>query len=89
MPRLKPSACSSQWQEPKKPLTLRRRRQRVEITANWDYFYWQFFKDHSRPDLLWNHKVCGCRIFACSPLLTSLHARRAISTDARGAARGA
>eukprot|EP01147_Barroeca_monosierra_P008081 gene8081-757_t len=37
--------------------TLRRRRQHVKIENNWDFFYFQFAKDHARADLIWNFKT--------------------------------
>ncbi|EDQ93103.1 uncharacterized protein MONBRDRAFT_17362 [Monosiga brevicollis MX1] len=41
------------------PTVLRRRRQRLHVEANWDYFYFMFDRDHSRADLLWNFKTRG------------------------------
>lgn len=38
-------------------MTLRRRRQRVAVTQNWEYFYYQFYADHARADLIWNYKT--------------------------------
>ena len=49
--------------EARKPVQLRRVRQRVVITANWDMFYDHFERDHSRADLIWNFKVC-CQLGA-------------------------
>ena len=40
-----------------KPVLLRKRRQRVKSSANWKMFSYQFGKDHSKPDLIWNHKT--------------------------------
>lgn len=39
---------------PVRPVVLRRRRERVKVATNWDMFYYQFFQDHSKPDLIWN-----------------------------------
>ena len=39
------------------PVTLRKRRQNLKIDANWDYFYYQFYLDHARADLIWNYKT--------------------------------
>lgn len=43
--------------DPKKPVTLRRRRQNIKVKANWDYFYYSFYDDHARADLIWNFKT--------------------------------
>uniref|UniRef100_A0A915KDM6 Uncharacterized protein n=1 Tax=Romanomermis culicivorax TaxID=13658 RepID=A0A915KDM6_ROMCU len=41
-----------------RPITLRRRRQRVKVQVyNWKLFYYTFYKDFNRPDLIWNHKT--------------------------------
>lgn len=40
-----------------RPVVLRKCRQRVKITDNWDMFYYQFYQDHSKPDLIWNLKT--------------------------------
>jgi DnaJ family protein C protein 13 len=40
-----------------KPIVLRRRRERVKSSANWNMLYYQFLKDHSKPDLIWNYKT--------------------------------
>ena len=39
-----------------KVIVLRRRRQRVKSTENWDLFYYKFTKDHAQPNLIWNFK---------------------------------
>lgn len=43
--------------DPKKPVTLRRRRENIKSKANWDYFYYSFYGDHARADLIWNFKT--------------------------------
>ncbi|KAJ1346448.1 hypothetical protein KIN20_001228, partial [Parelaphostrongylus tenuis] len=40
-----------------RPLTLRKRRQRVKNSVNWRLFAYQFARDHSQADLLWNEKT--------------------------------
>lgn len=48
-----------------RPIVLRNRRQRKKTTdleINLPYFFYQFNKDHSIPNLIWNHKV---RSFSC------------------------
>lgn len=35
---------------------MRRRRQRVKSTENWDLFYYKFSLDHALPNLIWNFK---------------------------------
>lgn len=43
-----------------RPIVLRNRRQRIKLsekTTNLPYFFYQFNKDHSIPNLIWNHKV--------------------------------
>lgn len=40
-----------------KPVVLRRRRERIKSTANWPMFYYQLYRDHARPDLIWNFKT--------------------------------
>ncbi|CAG2170123.1 unnamed protein product, partial [Oppiella nova] len=40
-----------------RPVILRKRRERVKSTSNWDLLYYQFLKDHSKPDLIWNYKT--------------------------------
>lgn len=42
-----------------KPIVLRKRRQRIKSEANWPLFYYHFNKDHAKPNLIWNYKVCG------------------------------
>jgi DnaJ family protein C protein 13 len=39
------------------PVTLRRRRQNLKIEENWDYFYYNFYQDHAKADLIWNMKT--------------------------------
>jgi len=40
-----------------KPIVLRKCRQRVRVDDNWDMFYYQFYQDHCKPDLIWNLKT--------------------------------
>jgi len=40
-----------------KLVVLRKHRQRVKSEANWKLFYYQFNRDHSKPNLIWNFKV--------------------------------
>lgn len=40
-----------------KPVVLRRRRERVKSPSNWGMFYYQFYRDHAKPDLIWNYKT--------------------------------
>lgn len=43
-----------------RPIVLRNRRQRKKLSEkdiNLPYFFYQFVKDHSIPNLIWNHKV--------------------------------
>ena len=40
-----------------RPVVLRRRRERVKSKSNWNMLYYQFCKDHSKPDLIWNYKT--------------------------------
>lgn len=43
-----------------RPIVLRNRRQRKrtsDIPINLLYFFYQFARDHSIPNLIWNHKV--------------------------------
>lgn len=40
-----------------KPVLLRKRRQRVKSAGNWKMFCYQFAKDHSKSNLIWNHKT--------------------------------
>lgn len=40
-----------------RPVVLRKCRQRVKVADNWDMFYYQFYQDHSKPDLIWNLKT--------------------------------
>ena len=39
------------------PIVLRKRRERIKSEANWKMFYYQFARDHSKPNLIWNLKV--------------------------------
>nr|XP_024215378.1 dnaJ homolog subfamily C member 13 [Halyomorpha halys] len=39
------------------PVVLRKSRQRIKSTLNWNLFYYNFNKDHSLPNLIWNHKT--------------------------------
>ena len=36
---------------------LRKRRERVKSSENWPLFYYQFNRDHSKPNLIWNFKT--------------------------------
>ena len=38
-------------------VVLRRRRQRIKSTENWDLFYYKFSLDHAVPNLIWNFKT--------------------------------
>lgn len=38
-------------------VVLRRRREFVKSSLNWDMFFYQFTQSHSAPDLIWNHKT--------------------------------
>jgi DnaJ family protein C protein 13 len=40
-----------------RPVVLRKCRQRVKVEDNWDMFYYQFYQDHCKPDLIWNLKT--------------------------------
>lgn len=40
-----------------RPVILRKRRQRVRNSVNWRLFAYQFARDHSQADLLWNEKT--------------------------------
>jgi len=40
-----------------KLVVLRKHRQRIKSEANWKLFYYQFNRDHSKPNLIWNFKV--------------------------------
>lgn len=40
-----------------RPVVLRKCRQRVKVENNWDMFYYQFYQDHWKPDLIWNLKT--------------------------------
>ncbi len=40
-----------------RPITLRKRRQRVKTSENWPYFYYQFERDHAKPNLIWNFRT--------------------------------
>lgn len=45
-----------------RPIVLRNRRQRKKLNdriINLPYFFYQFTRDHSIPNLIWNHKVGG------------------------------
>ncbi|XP_076459341.1 dnaJ homolog subfamily C member 13-like isoform X2 [Babylonia areolata] len=44
-------------QQNDKPVVLRKRRQRIKSEANWPLFYYQFSRDHAKPNLLWNYKT--------------------------------
>lgn len=40
-----------------RPVVLRKCRQRMKVEDNWDMFYYQFYQDHCKPDLIWNLKT--------------------------------
>ena len=40
-----------------RPVVLRRRRERVKPNNNWEMFFYQFYQDHVKPDLIWNYKT--------------------------------
>lgn len=40
-----------------RPVILRKCRQNVKVKDNWDMFYYQFYQDHWKPDLIWNFKT--------------------------------
>lgn len=40
-----------------RPIVLRKRREHVKSTANWLLFYYNFNKDHSKSNLIWNYKT--------------------------------
>lgn len=44
-------------QNEQKPIVLRKRRQRIRSEANWPLFYYQFNRDHAKPNLIWNFKT--------------------------------
>ena len=44
-------------QNEQKPIVLRKRRERIKSEANWPLFYYQFNRDHAKPNLIWNFKV--------------------------------
>ncbi|KAJ9449740.1 DnaJ-like protein subfamily C GRV2, partial [Diplonema papillatum] len=37
------------------PVVLRKSKNLVNVTLNWPYFFYQLQKDHTRPDVIWNH----------------------------------
>lgn len=41
----------------KNPIVLRRRREFVKSTLNWNMFFYQFYQNHALPDLIWNYKT--------------------------------
>lgn len=40
-----------------RPIVLRKRRERIKNDANWPMFYYQFNRDHTKPDLIWNYRT--------------------------------
>lgn len=59
-----------------RPIVLRNRRQRMkssEKTTNLPYFFYQFNKDHSIPNLIWNHKVCTLKYFLIVFISTAIY----------------
>lgn len=71
-----------------RPIVLRNRRQRKKVTdkeINLPYFFYQFVKDHSIPNLIWNHKVSAHpHTFPHPIFFISFHSRFTIA-DAGGA----
>eukprot|EP00039_Didymoeca_costata_P023981 m.8876 g.8876 ORF g.8876 m.8876 type:complete len:2271 (-) comp3968_c0_seq1:482-7294(-) len=51
------SRSKASKKERNEPVTLRRRRQNLKVTGNWDYFFYQFYADHAQADLIWNFKT--------------------------------
>lgn len=50
--------ASRRQEKPKeRPVVLRRRRQRVKAEGNWDLLYYQFWRDHALPNLIWNART--------------------------------
>ena len=37
------------------PVTIRKQKELVQVSLNWEYFFHQMKKDHLRPDVVWNH----------------------------------
>lgn len=66
-----------------RPVVLRNRRQKKKTSdaiVNLPYFFYNFAKDHSLPNLIWNHKVSIITFSYNSPNLSKI-----IILDARGA----
>lgn len=66
-----------------RPVVLRNRRQKKKTTdaiVNLPYFFYNFAKDHSLPNLIWNHKVSIITFSYNSPNLSKI-----VILDARGA----
>ncbi|EDV26296.1 uncharacterized protein TRIADDRAFT_21978 [Trichoplax adhaerens] len=40
-----------------RPVVLRKRRQRLKVELNWQYFFYKFYEDHSNAWLIWNYKT--------------------------------
>lgn len=53
-------------QKEERVIVLRRPRRNMSISHNWALFYYHFYKDHARPNLLWNYKARR----SSSPLLS-------------------
>ena len=51
-------------------IVLRRPRKNMAIAHNWALFYYHFYKDHARPNLLWNYKVLCSSLFSSFPFTT-------------------
>jgi DnaJ family protein C protein 13 len=55
--RSKNHASRRQDKPKERPVVLRRRRQRVKAEGNWDMLFYQFWKEHALPNLIWNAKT--------------------------------
>eukprot|EP01064_Diplonema_japonicum_P030924 TRINITY_DN5388_c1_g1_i1.p1 TRINITY_DN5388_c1_g1~~TRINITY_DN5388_c1_g1_i1.p1 ORF type:complete len:2479 (+),score=758.14 TRINITY_DN5388_c1_g1_i1:52-7488(+) len=54
--RIKMGVPTPQPQPPEQqPVTLRKAKQLVSVTLNWQYFFHIMHQDHTRPDVIWNH----------------------------------
>ncbi|CAB3410631.1 unnamed protein product [Caenorhabditis bovis] len=52
-----PRMVDEKQQQRQQPVVLRKRRNRVKPTVNWKLFAYQFARDHSQADLIWNEKT--------------------------------
>jgi len=75
--------CLQQQAQQEKLVVLRKHRQRIKSEANWKLFYYQFNRDHSKPNLIWNFKVrtfptfsVGCLRCLCSDQMLDNDGRR-------------